>query len=302
MTNGRCNRFLKKKALLIIRVIRSASCREPKHRKIQMAAKPPMDGFLSPELDLWRQGIREQAHKWFSLAEDLNRSAVHILTLLDPNRRSDRELGAAALFARTTQSYEAAVLLTERGLLTEAGCITRSMVENAIYLAGFAIIQDFPKRLAGDTNKHYFQFANTLAQLDTTHISADDAADLKQLTSIVKEQGHLLEYINLHQLAKQVGMEPLYNVVYRHLSDHAAHPSVKSIGRHIYRGSSNRIQNLIFAPQREGLESILSAAITTLIAALEALTILFPLPDIREAIRIHDKRHHELASSETPLI
>lgn len=78
------------------------------------------DGFLSEAVDHWIVDAGASAPKWFSLVTDVNRDAVRVLTTLAPRRSCDRELIAAALFARAAQSFEASVILSERGM--HLGC------------------------------------------------------------------------------------------------------------------------------------------------------------------------------------
>jgi hypothetical protein len=253
------------------------------------------DGFLSSNLEIWRQEVRESAADWFTLTEDINRASVDILTNLNPSSGSDRELGAAAMFARALQSFEAVILLTERGMLSDAGALARNIVESTIFLGGLAMLADFPQRMADSNNKHFASMAAALA----THLEDDvgdlDAAeDMRSMLEDVKAKGYVLKDINLLQLAKEVGLDPLYQVVYRKLSGDSAHATLESMNRHLVRNASGRIEKLRFSPQRDGLENILSAAIAAFLGALEALYLIFPHDNIRQAVDAHNTRHHTL--------
>ncbi|MGE8704014.1 MAG: DUF5677 domain-containing protein [Achromobacter sp.] len=264
-----------------------------------LAMRLPPDGFLSPLMDPWRQQTRQSAHAWFSLVEDLNRSAIAILPKLNPQTSSDREIGAAAMFGRALQSFEAVILLTERGMLADAGSIARNIVESAIYLGGLSMLDDFPRRMAASNNRHYFTMAESLAhQIETKGCDGEtqDAIELRQLLEDVKTQGHMRKSINLRDLAIETEMDGLYDVVYRQLSGDAAHVSLASVERHVARGASGRIERLIFGPQRDGLESILSAATSALLGAMEVLHDVFPIHDIRQAIDEHNARHHSIGA------
>ncbi|HEF4776638.1 TPA: hypothetical protein SAP37_001645 [Burkholderia multivorans] len=260
-----------------------------------MTSLPP-DGFLSPDIDAWRHDVREIARDWFALAEDINRASVAILVTLAPSRGSDRELGAAAMFARALQSFEAVILLTERGMLADAGALARNIVESAIYLGGLAMIADFPQRMAASNNAHFASMAVALA----THLEDDmgdteAATGLRTLVDDVKAKGYVLKDIKLLQLAKEVGLDPLYQVVYRKLSGDSAHASLESMNRHLVRNASGRIEKLKFSPQRDGIEHILSAAIAAFLGAMEVLYVIFPQDEIRLTIDVHNTRHHALS-------
>ncbi|CAN7766006.1 DUF5677 domain-containing protein [Cupriavidus necator] len=254
------------------------------------------DGFLSPNVDAWRQEVRENATEWFALAEDINRASVAILVTLAPSSGSDRELGAAAMFARALQSFEAVILLTERGMLADAGALARNIVESAIYLGGLAMIADFPQRMAASNNAHFASMAAALAaHLEDDMGDAEAAADMRTLVDDVKAKGYVLKDIKLLQLAKEVGLDPLYQVVYRKLSGDSAHASLESMNRHLARNASGRIEKLKFSPQRDGLEHILSAAIAAFLGAMEVLYLIFPQDNIRLTVDVHNTRHHALS-------
>ncbi len=92
-------------------------------------------------------------------------------------------------------------------------------------------------------------------------------------------------------------MSPLYEFAYRRLSGEAAHPTLTSLERHIGRGSAGQIKTLTFRPQREGLESILSASIFAILAAMDTLGEVFTHLDMRDTIAAHNARHHALSPS-----
>ncbi len=200
------------------------------------------------------------------------------------------------MFARALQSFEAVILLTERGMLADAGALARNIVESAIYLGGLATIANFPQRMAASNNAHFASMARALAtHLEDDMGDAEAAADLRTLVDGVKAKGYDLTDIKLLQLAKEIGLDPLYQVVYRQLSGDSAHASLESMNRHLVRNASGRIEKLKFSPQRDGLEQILSAAITAFLAALEMLYVVFQQDEIRLAIDVHNTRHHELS-------
>lgn len=261
------------------------------------------DGFFSEAVDHWIVDARASAPKWFSLVTDVNRDAVRVLTTLVPRRSCDRELIAAALFARAVQSFEASVILSERGMLSDAGAIARSVVESAIFLGGVAHVQDFSRNMAGDNNAHYYSMAKAIAeQLEQwgDDSGSEDAAALRTLVSEVDEKGHKRKSINLRQIAKDVGMDFLYEFVYRRLSGEHGHPTLTSLEWHFSRGEFGLVDSLTFKPQRAGLETVLTSTICALLAAMEAVSDVFERPDIREAVRALNARHHALSPNVDP--
>lgn len=259
------------------------------------------DGFLSPKFSDVRNEVRAFAPLWFELADEINRSAVALLPTLQPNKTSDPEIGGAALFARALQSFEATILLAERGMSADAGLTARSIVESAIYMGGLVLLEDFPERLKADNNAHYFKWAKALAEFHESNgdeEGAQNAGELRELLQTVTDQGHKHKSINMRELAKEVGLDPLYDVVFRKLSGESAHPSLQSIERHIRRAANGRIEGLAFKPQLDLLPSILSAAISAILGAVEIVAVLFKDKEVRAIFEQYNARHHALAESQ----
>lgn len=253
----------------------------------------PADGFLSPILDDWSAQTKLSAPDWFRLIEDANRAAVAILPTIAPRLDSDSELAAAMLYARAVQSFEASVMLSNRGMLADAGTLARSLVETTIFLGGLACIENFTERMAAANNQHYFKYGRALVDFaEETKIA--DVEELKSLLADETVKGYKAAGINMQQLAQEVGMDALYEVVYRQLSGDAAHPSVMSSERHLVRGTDRKIKKLTFQPQRDGMEKMLSCAIFGIIGAWEALAIIFQRSDIGANATLYTARYQAL--------
>ena len=83
------------------------------------------DGFLSPEIERFRLYVRghDPSKKWFELADDLNRLTLELLqkhqTPLDDRQR----FTFSGLFVRAHQSFQAALILIERGMIGDARAV-----------------------------------------------------------------------------------------------------------------------------------------------------------------------------------
>ncbi|MDO8070007.1 DUF5677 domain-containing protein [Janthinobacterium sp. SUN176] len=258
----------------------------------------PKDGFLSTILDEWSAETKKSAQKWFSLINELNIAAVAVLPSLELQRSAQKEIVAAALYARALQTFEASVLLTGRGMLADSETLARSVAETAFFLGGLAVINNFLVRMAGANNSHFFKLGYASVELLKRENKSlnPDAAELKQFLDEAKLQGYRENNINLNQLAKEVGMEALYDTVYRQLSGNAAHPSVASSERHIMRGIGGNVENLIFKPQRNGVEKALSVALFAFLSALEAIGVIFKRADIQTTVELYNIRHQALSN------
>jgi hypothetical protein len=212
-------------------------------------------GFFSAEIDELRYAVRKSAGcaSWFALAEDLSRFALEILrchqVLLDDPQR----LSISSLFVRAHQSFQAAVILTERVMIGDARTVLRSAVEHAIALVAVAADPTFVDRLVAAHRKH---------QLTTARILLEDANHRPNLTA---EQLQRLEAtkLEIEALKGQPDQEPrpinwadvaqrhckdLYDLVYRPLSADGTHSTVDSMNRHFEADAQMNITTLRVAP------------------------------------------------------
>jgi len=235
------------------------------------------NGFLSGDLNHWTDSILKEYAAEFAFVHDLNSAAM---LMLRNTEIAPRKIASAAFLARGLQSYQAALILLERGMLADARNVVRSVVETAITIAGLAFIQDMPQRLAAANNKHYKAFAMAMLENPalTDLMPLDERDELRQLLTDAEEYMQKPEGLNLEQIANQVGLGRFYNLVYRPLSGDAAHPTVDAMKRHIetFEGSK---QKLIFKPQDTDLVPTLRFAASALITCFEAAA---------EALNDHD--------------
>jgi hypothetical protein len=98
------------------------------------------DGLLSSELSASIAKIRADFAPWFKVATSLSNPGMRVLPVLKPNKTSDQQLLAAALYGRVLTYFQSTYVLTERGLLGDARAIVSVAVETTVVLS--ALVQD----------------------------------------------------------------------------------------------------------------------------------------------------------------
>ena len=100
-------------------------------------------GFLSPEIAAWIGKHRAENRAWFSLAMDLNSVAQQELLLLEVPLEDSKAVLATLLFVRGLSSFQAAILLAERGMTQDARTIARSCFESVFCFGALRKDRDF---------------------------------------------------------------------------------------------------------------------------------------------------------------
>lgn len=95
-------------------------------------------GFLSTNLAVSIANLRRDFAPWFGVAEGFNALAMRALPNVKAATDSNQQVVAAALYGRALTSYQAAFLLAERGLISDARTVVRAAAETVIILSAVA--------------------------------------------------------------------------------------------------------------------------------------------------------------------
>lgn len=241
-----------------------------------------VDGFLAEDLSVWVSQVREKFKPWFGLISDLNHVAMQILYKATPLQSSSQQLVGALIFARSLQSYQAAKLLAERGLLSDSRTLVRSCAESAIALGGIAHDENFIDEIIDDYHKHRLSIANVMASDPecSKGLTPDQLAGLKKISAEISEKYQFSKpkSIKWDIVASRVGMTTLYNTIYRGMSGDAVHVTADALNRHIQADGQADIECLIFEPTSKDIEDTMSACVSAMLHAIYALQQIFNRP------------------------
>jgi hypothetical protein len=253
-------------------------------------------------MDSFRAAVRGQppTKAWFELADDLNWLGLDILnghmTPLDDNQR----LLIAAFFVRVHKSFQAALILAERGLTGDANAVLRSAVETAIALNALANDPAFVNELIGAHRLNQQKLAGVvlnnpdyrasyppdeIAQMEAT-ISDVDGLKADSATKPLK--------IIWADVAQKNGCRDLYQLLYRLLSTNGTHTNVDAANNQFEIDSAGRITGLKVRPDYDGLAETLKAACLTLLSAADPFLRAFPKDGFTERIQAGMVRVREL--------
>ncbi|MEO6934942.1 MAG: DUF5677 domain-containing protein [Collimonas sp.] len=246
------------------------------------------DGFLSGDLHIFINQSHIDFKEWFELVADLNKTVFQALTTLHPLKNNKQQLTAALLFSRAVQSFQGAILLTERGMISEARTLVRNCAETAIVLSAVGKDASFILKLVESHQKHSSQVAKALSSNPDAakELSIFTLASLQRVIDDVdahfpngKPNGYILK-----DVAKDVGLMGLYDTVFRGISGDAAHPTIGALTRHIYQDEAGKISDLRFEPVQEDLPHTLSMSISTLLHALMPISEVFKKPEFERIV------------------
>lgn len=239
-------------------------------------------GFLSREIDDVRHAIRNLrlTKPWFDLADDFNRLALDLMdghrTPLDDNRK----LMASGIFVLVHKSFQATLILAERGLSGEANTILRRAVEGTIALHALESDPNFVARIMGS----YLSNRRKIAKIVASGVDYRDHLDPETVRRLqATAQGNdaislgsppVGARINWEQEAKD-HCKDLYDLVYRPLSQHGTHITIDTIKQQFSTDEYGQINAIKIGPDTGGLGITLMFACHILAGAARAFANIF---------------------------
>jgi len=220
------------------------------------------DGFLSDEAAEGRAVFRERFADIFALAEDMNRIAVK---KLGEARLSDIHEGQFVLYLlaiRIIESYEAIIILMERGMLAPAKLIIRPLLEALFTLAALEKDKDLISKYFDTQSQAQFELLRSSTKWRNE--------DLKKLfkesrleAKYIEKKRELKENppVTLRPIdwAKAAGYEDFYHFYYVHYASFT-HSNLSALEDHMERDGEEKVE-ASFGPTIAGFDDLLGHAI-----------------------------------------
>lgn len=207
-------------------------------------------GFLSAGSANGIASLRAENADWFKLADDMNevlmRSATAAMETVKTSSMAP-EAVAVRVLQRSCGSFQAVILLTERGMVAEGRSLARSLIENAF---GIAALHDNPaefmKLLKEDSEASRKRQANFILAEDLIATGSSRSKLQDTVDAIGKPSP-----MNIKSLATLGPLTKLY-LSYQRLSDDATHLSARSLNRHIWTDPTRSGWNYKWGPGSQG--------------------------------------------------
>ena len=238
-------------------------------------------GYLSPNMGIFIEDARAAHAQWFRCADSLNAFAQACLTSSDLRvpKHDNRRLLASLLLVRLASGFQGVILLGERGMITEARYVLRSILEIVFNIAATVKDPDFPLKSVYRTLRHNRTLANVLIELppELIHrkISREDL--IRREAELKKDIGDSgVAKMTVEEIARSGGLADLYETAYRELSS-PAHVLVGDLDAHVTADVNGEIQKLSWGPNRDAIPDMIDLAGRFLLIGLHHIIELFEL-------------------------
>jgi hypothetical protein len=194
------------------------------------------EGFTGESAASIRKEQLENYAALFTFANACSKHAVEITQLL-PESKDQTELTSRLFFARSTSQFQAAICLAERGMTIEAMVLCRSLMETFFVLNALAQGVVTPAELVSHDGASRKSHANALLNRKGKYPNVAPFEEI--LKEFVAEKAESIE-IKLFEFARKGNALAAYDGLYRHLSHHAAHPSLSAVDPYLVESSDKQ--------------------------------------------------------------
>lgn len=196
------------------------------------------EGFLSAGAKNWVSVHRKRNAEWFAFAENLNRLAHKLHdAVMELKDESNELFTSRLLFLRCHTSFQAGIILAERGLTADAQGTIRSAFEALICLAGCVEGSNVVEQLTAADTHHKKKLGKALVNMPADLMGA---TQLEPIQAFLDANPDKFKDMNIREIAIGAGLGEVYDVYFRSLSNDGAHISISSLNRH-----ANAVGNVV---------------------------------------------------------
>jgi Family of unknown function (DUF5677) len=237
---------------------------------------------------------RPESKSWFDLADDLARQGIDLLGQHSAPIAEPQHFTFSGVFVRAHQSFQAATLLVENGMIGDARTAIRSAAESGIALHALAVDPTFVDQLVKAHERRQRIVANVTLQ-NPEYKRQYSAEDISKMEALVADPTKIPD-LKWEQVAAR-HCPDLYQLVYRYASTDV-HVTADSIERYFIYDANGRIQSLNVAPNTGGLVDTLRLACIAMVWVLEAYDRMYQTPGLKDELQGFLRRFASLPATE----
>lgn len=258
-------------------------------------------GFLSETLDDFKVHLRTNYRKHYDAAIEVNTYAQKLQYKIEITKYNTEagvhidtdHLLSSILYSRTISSYQAFLLLLQRGMQQQARVMLRCIFETLFALVAIQKNKNYSKRLIEADECDRLKAFNKIIRYRTRQSPDDDSInEIKELAATSKRivEDKKLHKIGVEENADKAGLLDWYDTAYSLLSG-TVHASIRSLQEALVLDEKEQdIVSLKNEPEMDDFVHLTSTAIEAVLYAVIAIGEIFKI-DVEE---FSNKTHSEL--------
>jgi hypothetical protein len=228
------------------------------------------------------QEFKSKYKPYVEICLDLNSFSQALLYKLEINNKNLAEILVASLFSRVLSTYQATLLVAQRGMKQQAKILIRCMLEPLFPLVAISKDPTFADVLVRAEKFERRRAINKwIRYKERSDMHCKDLAAMKFLSDQLKAEIECegLRKITAFDCAAKAGLDDWYNTVYA-LTSSTLHASVRSLEEALQLDSErSTILSFVHEPDTQRCEDLLVTIAEGLMHALVAASAVFKIPE-----------------------
>lgn len=251
-------------------------------------------GYLADDDQGFYDYLYSRFGDYIDLAKELNQLGQELQYRLEVHNEYNPEILGATLYSRFLSAYQAAILISFKGMKNQLYSQLRCMLEPLFPLVALSKDRGFGNELVLSENvEHKKNISKYIRYCERNGLVDDNLEKARSLhraveTTIKEEK---LKKISIYECAVKADLEDMYDTLYSHTSSYL-HSSVKSLEESLILDlGQTKIIALKSEPDCEGFDGIYTTAMHCTLHAIQAVSDIFELEltsvieDISERLR-----------------
>lgn len=251
------------------------------------------DGFLSNEILQWESDFANRYASKLELAMAVNRCAHRLLFSIEMTSDELKDLLISTLLARQTSTFQAFIILAQKGLIAQAAVLIRTLAESMFLVGAIRKKEDFAEKwiLSDEISRK-----KNLVRLNDDRRRRGEPPDetaaalIAELEKKIRDRN--IEKFSTERIAELAGLESYYDTVYGFFSM-AVHSSSRSLDSALHTDHAGNVALVHYGPIIDGFDMHLDYAIDMTLYVLHEISVHFSKDPSQ--IEILQQRNHELA-------
>lgn len=251
------------------------------------------DGFLSNEILQWESDFTNRYVTKLELAMAVNRCAHRLLFSIEITSDELKDLLLSTLLARQTSTFQAFIILAQKGLLAQAEMLIRALAESMFLVGAIRKEKGFAENwiLSDEISRK-----RNLVRLNDDRRRRGEPPDETSVALIAELEKKIrdrnIKKFTTREIAELAGLESYYDTVYGFFSM-AVHSTSRSLDTALYTDRAGKVTSVEYGPVIDGLDMHLDYAISMALHVLHEIAVHFSKDPSQ--IEILQQRNHELA-------
>jgi hypothetical protein len=234
-------------------------------------------GYLSTEIDKCIKEIRNRYSEWLDLIESINRFGQELQYRLKVDVTDPQSLVCATLYARTLSTFQAAVLLSERGIAPQAQMLLRCMLESIFSLVAISKHKDMARQFIAADAVNRLKMFNKVKTWKSEGLreltrQRDTGVTKQEIEQDIEETD--AKNISVEQMAIKAGLHDWYLTAYVIFSG-SVHTSVRDLESHLAVDEASNTVSIVNEPTIAELDKLLLTAAEGMLLVLQAVEKVF---------------------------